>query len=448
MKLLCAADLHLGRGPSRLPDELGDESGVNPAVTPQAAWRQLVAFALSERVHAVLLAGDLLDDEHDFFGMYGALRSGVEQLIAGGVAVVAVSGNHDVSVLPRLAGAVPDLRLLGEGGVWEVATLSDGATTAHVAGWSYPSAAVTASPVRDLAGAVAGLPPARLIGLLHCDRDQPASRYAPVSSADLAAAPVDVWLLGHVHEPDFGSPPGSGGAGQGGGGRPAAVQAGGAQLGGYLGSLSPGDPGEEGPRGAWLLDIGHDSVTASHVPLAGLRYDTLTLDVGSLEDAAQLGPHVMTAVTEFVTRLAAGSAQGPVPLAAVGLRLRLVGRSAIRADLAARLRDDDPREAVPRVNGVVAFIHDVRFEALPAIDLAAVAAGRDPLALAARKLLLLDQPANPARAVLLDAARRHLKSVAESKYYTDLPELDLSDAAVADSLRQAALTLIDAMERS
>jgi hypothetical protein len=125
--------------------------------------------------------------------------------------------------------------------------------------------------------------------------------------------------------------------------------------------------------------------------------------------------------------------------------VRLVGRSAIRPELAARLRSQDARELVVSVNGVQAFVHDVRLEALPAIDLAAAARGRDPLALAARKLLLLDDASDPGRAVLVDAARLQLQATAGGKYYTDLPEVDLSDDAVADRLRQAALTLIDAM---
>src|SRR5690606_3127574 len=271
----------------------------------------------------------------------------------------AVSGNHDVAVLPRLAAVVPGVKLLGQGGVWEVVTLTDATTTVHVAGWSYPSAVVTSSPVPHLVGAMAGLPEARVIGLLHCDRDQPGSRYAPVTSSELGAAPVAVGLLGRVQRRDLGVPAGSGGGGWVRGG----------QLGGCLGSLSPGDPGEEGPRGAWLVEITADAVGASHVPLAGLRYETLVLDVGGLDDPAVLGPLVVSSVSEFVTGLIAEVPATAVALRALGVRLRLVGRSPVRAELAVRLVHDDPREAVIHVGGVAAFIHDVRLEALPVIDL-------------------------------------------------------------------------------
>src|SRR5690606_1640282 len=131
----------------------------------------------------------------------------------------------------RLAQAVHELVLLGEGGHWQTVTLSDDSGAVHVAGWSYPSRSITYSPLGTLPAALEQLAPAPIVGLLHCDRDQPGSRYAPVTSAELASAAVDVWLLGHVHRPDF------------------------AQGGGYLGSIFAADPGEEGSRGAWLLDV-------------------------------------------------------------------------------------------------------------------------------------------------------------------------------------------------
>ena len=429
MKLLCAADLHLGRRPSRLPDEF-DEAELAAALTPQAAWRALVDFAVAERVIAVLLAGDLLDDAHDFYGTFGDLQAGVERLVAAGIDVLAVSGNHDVEVLPRLARAVPALRLLGGEGAWEVATLTAGATSVHVAGWSFPTVTVTGSPVSGLAVALEGLAPAPVIGLLHCDRDQPNSRYAPVASAELAAAPVDVWLLGHVHKPDFGKQAGSLDS---------------LRHGGYLGSLSAADPGEEGPRGAWLLDLGDGGVSAKHVPLAALRYQSLTVDVSEVTVAADLAPLVVTAVNELIAEVVGGDRTGPTKTRAMGLRLRLVGRSAIRAELAAHLRGADPRDTHVDRDGVAAFIHDVRLEALPAIDLEKVALGRDPQALAARKLLLLADEADPARAALLDGARRELARVVGSKYYSELPAADLSDDVLVEHLRQAALTVLDAM---
>src|SRR5690606_28513558 len=127
------------------------------------------------------------------------LREGVERLTAAGIAVLGVAGNHDVKVLPRLADSVPGFRLLGRGGQWERTLVRGRGGEADILGWSFPERVVHDNPL------AAGLPPreGRLtLGLLHCDRDQSGSRYAPVSSRDLDEAPVDAWLLGHIHKPD------------------------------------------------------------------------------------------------------------------------------------------------------------------------------------------------------------------------------------------------------
>src|SRR5690606_9199764 len=98
MKLLCAADLHLGRQPSRLPDDLG---GLAEHLTPAESWRRLVRLAIDEGVAAVLLAGDVVEDAYDFFEAYSDLRRGAEELADAGIALLTVAGNHDVEVLPR-----------------------------------------------------------------------------------------------------------------------------------------------------------------------------------------------------------------------------------------------------------------------------------------------------------------------------------------------------------
>lgn len=180
MKLLCAADLHLGRQPSRVPGHLED---LADRLTPAESWRRLVALAKAEGVTAVLLAGDVVEDEHDFFEAFADLRSGAEELAAAGIALVAVAGNHDVGVLPRLAQAVPSVRVLGAGGHWEALPLGSGGTRVNVVGWSWPAKQVTASPLDGLAEALAALVPAPTLGLLHCDLDRSRSAYAPVSRA-------------------------------------------------------------------------------------------------------------------------------------------------------------------------------------------------------------------------------------------------------------------------
>ena len=147
MKFLCVGDIHLGRRPSRLPEELPDELRASD-LGPAAAWRRAVDFAIEAEADAVLLAGDVVEQEDDFYEAYGDLRDGAARLAAAGVRVLAVSGNHDVQVLPRLADAVPGFRLVGRGGRWEIEDVEGrGGGRAHVLGWSFPERRVSTSPL-------------------------------------------------------------------------------------------------------------------------------------------------------------------------------------------------------------------------------------------------------------------------------------------------------------
>ena len=417
MKLLCVGDVHLGRQPARLPAELADELKASE-LGPAAAWRLTVDLALRDEVDAVLLAGDVVEQEDDFYEAYGDLRRGVDRLAAAGIRVLAVSGNHDVQVLPRLADAVPGFQLLGRRGAWEVERVAgrDGRSV-QVLGWSFPERRVSTSPfaAHELPAA---LDPAAgpVIGLLHCDRDAPGSPYAPVRSAELEGAPADAWLLGHIHKPDRLAPP-----------RPI----------GYLGSLTGLDPGEAGPRGPWRLVCDGPELAVEHLPLAPLRWEEVevALDgLGSAEDAHALAVSALDTLHE---RLAAERFRPR----AVGCRLRFTGRTAHRRAVERSLAADDPRRLHHARDDVLYFVHDWRMEAGPALDLDDLARGADPPALLARKVLLLrGPPDDPERQALLAGARRRLASLAERRRNFDALRLaPPTEGETAELLERAAL---------
>lgn len=423
MKLLCIADVHLGRFPARLH---GDLYGRAAELGPAAAWWRAVELAVNERVDAVLLAGDLVDGGKDFFEAFGDLRSGAQRLADAGIAVLAVSGNHDVDVLPKLVEAVPGVRLLGAGGRWEAADVVSDAGSVRVFGWSFPSRRVERSPI------AAGFPsseasdaPLAVIGLLHADRDQVASPYAPVTSAELAAAPVDAWLLGHVHQPDFG---------------PAA--AGGPRFTGYLGSLTSNDPGEAGARGAWLLEVAPaGKLSARHVPLAPLRWERVVVDVSSLESADRLPNLIVSALEELDARLTSEGASS----VAVGCRLTLTGRTPLRARLEQQLASDPPSGSLLKFGERTYFVDRVKSEALPALDLHALARKDDPVGLLAARIVALREPAAPLRARLVAAARPRLEEVGRSRAFSGSARPPLQDHEIAELLEEAALRALDAL---
>ncbi|MFB6307483.1 MAG: hypothetical protein ABEH43_10970 [Flavobacteriales bacterium] len=54
LKLLTSADLHLGRSSTELPSD-------NSTASTRGIWEKIVELAIKEEVHAILLAGDIVD---------------------------------------------------------------------------------------------------------------------------------------------------------------------------------------------------------------------------------------------------------------------------------------------------------------------------------------------------------------------------------------------------
>src|SRR5690606_10610166 len=119
---------------------------------------------------------------------------------------------------------------------------------------------------------------APVLGLLHADLDQPRSDYGPVSLAELRAAPVDFWPLGHVPPPRLPEAPGAPPVPH-----PASPQA-----------LAPGAPGR---RGVGIVEVGPGrSFRARMAPLSSVRYDVVEVDVDGVSEPEELDRRVSAAL--------------------------------------------------------------------------------------------------------------------------------------------------------
>ena len=379
MKILAVGDMHLGRTPSRLPPEMRA-----PELGPAEAWRRAVAAALNRDVRAVLLAGDVVDREDDFFEAYRELENGVRTLADAGIDVIGVAGNHDVKVLPRLARHIPQFRLLGEGGRWEPCRIDGGRESVTLWGWSFPQARVLTSP---LEGEPFDPAPGINLGLLHCDRDAgPDSPYAPVSRGDLERAGLDGWLLGHIHKPD-------------------ALTA--ASPNGYLGSLTGMDRGESGAHGPWMITIADGRIAeVEHLPLAPLRWEALDVDLEGIGEPAEAKERLLAAVIE----LDGGFASLPAAPNAAGLSVAFSGRTGFGSAALDQISREDRDELHTGAAGTRYFIENAHLDTRPEIDLEDLARRPDPVGLLAARLLWLDRPEGDAeRDRLVDKARQELR---------------------------------------
>jgi DNA repair exonuclease SbcCD nuclease subunit len=398
--LLAIGDMHLGRPPGAIPEDLrprADELG------PEAAWMRSVDEAIRRKVDAVVLAGDLVDRGRDFFVAYGQLRTGIERLAAAGIRVVAVAGNHDTEVLPRLAGEIDGLELLGAGGRWQTLEVGD----LHLLGWSFPRPRVRQDPLADLPSP---LPDGPLVGLLHCDLDQPESVYAPVARRELEAAPPGAWLLGHIHRPDDLDSD-----------RPI----------GYLGSVSALRASETGQRGPWLIQVEGRDIAADQLPLAPLRYEALDIDCTGLK-ADALAERVLSAVREALAPLA----ESEFAPAAVGLRIVLTGHSAAAAAIAEAAAELGADGRSWEERGMACFIQKIESAVLPKLDLERLAQQSDPCGLLARRLIALESPGDEEYRRLVRLARESMSPVLRGREFREL-EGEPGDEAIADWLKRA-----------
>lgn len=441
MRLLLAGDLHLGRRSTRIPETV-------PHASTADAWHRLVDLAIAHAVDAVLLSGDVVDQDNRFFEARTPLESGLHRLRSAGIRAIAVAGNHDHDVLPALVRSLPDdlLTLLGVGGRWERLTLTARDTTSrvHVLGWSFPSRTVRESPLATLTTFPSdGVP---TIGLVHGDLDVPASPYAPLSRETLARAAIDAWLLGHIHAGGLRHRDGE----------PVIL---------YPGSPQPLDPGETGVHGAWLLHVrAGEPLRPQFVPVASVQYDTVLVP---LDGCATLEA-VRQRTVETVEAAALALLDASDALEHVAMRVRWRGEaptSLALESLVAPLRAwtgtvavDTARRPTPATLGIT-HVHD---DSAPAHDLARLADGHDAIAWLARLRLALDgQPASSrddrdagqsehAGVAALDQlraeARRLAHESAQHLMYRDAVDAtDRSEAAVDALLRRQVDGVLDVL---
>ncbi len=398
LKILCTADLHVGRRPTRI----GQDAAAR-ACSAAAMFGEIVALAIRESVDLLAIAGDLVDRDNRYHEAFGPVESGLRELKSAGIEAVAVGGNHDFDVLPRLSDDVQgaDLKLLGRGGKWESLDCCGGRL--RVVGWSFPAAHHPADPMAGFAFARSAAP---TLGLLHTQLDAPASPYAATTSAALAAAPVDAWLLGHVHAPLFRHP-----------------KSGPPLL--YPGSPQALDPGETGDHGPWLLTLDAGDVTATQLPLSRVLYDALDLDCAGVTHSDDLDRLANRALGDWV------DARRRPGLRFLRPRLRLTGRTKLHGKLSGWAKELTEQFDADATGS--ARVDSVTDATSPDFDLDDLARGRDLAGELARALIALQ---TGGEADLVGNAERGVAAVDQTPAYRPVT----TDAADARGLlvRQAA----------
>ena len=390
------------------------------AFAPRRAWRALVSEAIAEKVDAVALTGDVVDQDNRFYEAFSQLQDGVRKLVDSGIAVVAVAGNHDFDVLGRLTGHIDGFHLLGRGGKWQTITVDGaGGTAVRFLGWSFPGRYVTDNPLADCRLTGSGEP---TVGLLHCDCNAAASSYGPVALADLRARELDVWVLGHIHR-----------GGTVGDKSPLVL---------YTGSAQGLDPGEPGPHGAWLVTIeAGQRPSLRHKPLAALQWECVDIPLDRVSSVAAMEQAVTGSIRGLHETV---RSQETAMVRAVGCRLRFTGRTPLHGRIASavvRLIED----CRPSFDDISYFIESVQDQTRPDIDLDELARSSDPAGLLARRLLVLDrrQPHDEYEDMLGLASECVAERLSAAVFAPLAAGDSLADERVRDVLLRAGFNALD-----
>ncbi|WP_440992062.1 metallophosphoesterase family protein [Haloarchaeobius baliensis] len=421
IEILCTGDIHLGRHPSRIPGELD-----GPDFSPKAVWSAIVGEAIEQDVNAVVVTGDLIDQDNRYFEAFGAFEDGVAKLDEVDIPIVVVSGNHDFDALPDLVDNLDfeGLQFLGRDGNWERWTLEqDGEQIAHFDGWSFPDEHVYDSPLDEYDLEESDGTPH--FGVLHGDLDSRASAYAPVLSSELRDTAVDAWLLGHIHTPGIQIDS-----------RPFSL---------YPGSPQPLDPGERRAHGPWKLTIHQNGdVDAEQVPLASLRYDHIEVDVSGVDD-----PQEATAVISEETKDHVRSDLDTSSLELSLVRVQLTGRTPAHSALVEQRRSME-RDIGFREESVSIRIESIDVDTRPAIDLEDLAKGDNAAAYLAGLLLEIENgDPHDTHGDVVDESVAAVRQAHSGNAYNPLRhegELENRDDADAiEHLEQQARLLLDTL---
>lgn len=194
MRLIVSADTHLD-SPIRSVALRNPALGDRLKQASRDTFRGIVDLAISESVVALVLAGDIFDNDFPDLKSRAFLVTQLARAASAGVPTVLIRGNHDALLDHNAHGALgPDIHLLHKG--------NPSVEIAGVAfhGLSFDSSHIADSLLPDYPAPIAGL---TNVGLMHTSLGGSAGHdpYAPCAEQDLLAHGFDLWCLGHIHTP-------------------------------------------------------------------------------------------------------------------------------------------------------------------------------------------------------------------------------------------------------
>ena len=277
LKLIHTADVHLD-SPLQSLALRDPELRERIQGASRNAFTLIVNQAIEQQVAAVLIAGDLFDGAARSAKTAAFLLAELSRLAQAHVQVFYIKGNHDAENPLTGETTLPENVHVfdGKGGCVQ---LQDKNVWIH--GVSFKGRKAEESLLAKFSAPVSD---AINIGMLHTSLNGSASHdvYAPCSVSELKSMGFDYWALGHIHKRQVHSE------------APWIVMPG----------IPQGrDVGEVGAQSATLISIEEGKMSTCEFLTSSIEFNTLTLDVSELQDAASLRDFLSKALQEHAGTL-------------------------------------------------------------------------------------------------------------------------------------------------
>ena len=268
LRFVHAADLHLDSPFTGLKSAAPDNVARLLYEATFDAYTNIIDLCISERVDALLVAGDIYDSADRSLRAQIRFIEGLKRLDAEGVRAFVCHGNHDPldGWEARLDYPTSCHRFGAD--FKAVPVFADEPNRAVVHGISYPTRDVYDNLALRL-GCVDDGPFS--IGLMHANVDNNPGHdlYAPCSLDDLVRSGIDYWALGHVHTRQILNER-----------SPTVV---------YPGNSQGRHPNETGERGVYLAEVDDDgSVRTEFRAMDTVRWERTRIDIGAIETEQEL----------------------------------------------------------------------------------------------------------------------------------------------------------------
>ncbi len=411
MRLILTGDIHIGRSSSRIPDTVGKES-----LRAGSAWNRIVDLAIKQGADIVCLSGDIADQTNKFWEAIGPLKSGIQRLTEYGIRTVAVAGNHDFDVLPKLADQLPSehFTLLGRGGRWERTTIElKNGEALNIDGWSFPSQKVSVSPLDSYD--LEFDPHVPTLGMVHGDLFKAASPYAPLELGRLQSIAPGGWLLGHIHAPKLIS------------GESWVL---------YPGSPQAFDAGERGLHGPWILDIQNGLIGLPvQQPISTVWYNESSIDLSHAENQSELQSAILDGIAAVQKDIL--NRAGPFLIHA-SLRFQLTGHTAVSHQV-----NQTAAQIIADLDLPAISVDKIVNKTLPFIDLEEYARTTTAAGAVAKLLLQLEKgQVSEEVAALIRSTREKLIHQNRSGNYGGLPLREITGEMAREYLNISGRALL------